>query len=140
MLSRHEDELRQQQFSYQELHDKLERKEHFLQTKEKKWLEVEKIMLEYIDGDDELRDKLQELRLNIQPETKLSSTVGENEVLKKELAKAYREIDRLRHWMIDPFGKHRQSGTNKHMREKEVVVTPWEIKIIHKAKLEEDLL
>ena len=87
--------MRQQQFSYQELHDKLERKEHFLQTKEKKWLEVEKIMLEYIDGDDELRDKLQELRLNIQAETKLTSTVGENEVLKRELAKAYKEIDRL---------------------------------------------
>ena len=95
-------------------------------------------MLEYIDGDDELRDKLQELRLNIQPETKLSSTIGENEILKKELTKAYREIDRLRNWMIDPYGKHR--GTNKHMREKEVVVTPWEIKIIHKPKMEEDVL
>ena len=52
-------------------------------------------MLEYIDGDGELRDKLQELRLNIQAETKLTSTVGENEILKTELAKAYKEIDRL---------------------------------------------
>ena len=58
MLARNEDELKQQQFSYQELHDKLERKEYFLQNKEKKWLEVEKIMLEYVDEDDELRDKL----------------------------------------------------------------------------------
>ena len=89
-------------------------------------------MLEYVDEDDELRDKLQELRITIQPDTKLSSIVGENEILKKELAKAYREIDRLRELIVDPFGKLKTHGTNRHMREKEVVVTPWEIKIIAK--------
>lgn len=70
-------------------------------------MEVEKILLEYVDEDDELRDKLQELRITIQPDTKLSSVVGENEILKKELAKAYREIDRIRELIVDPYGKHR---------------------------------
>ena len=63
--------------------------------------------------------------------------------MKKELAKAYREIDRLRELIIDPYGKNRKLGTNKNMREKEVVVTPYEIKIITKQptnpqKVDED--
>ena len=42
----------------QDLKDKLERKEFFIQNKEKKWLEVEKIVEEYAEEDDELREKL----------------------------------------------------------------------------------
>ena len=41
---------------------------------------------------------------------------------------------------MDPYGKHRQTGTNKYMREKEVVVTPWEIKIVHRPKVGDSLL
>lgn len=39
----------------QEIRDKLERKEYFMQNKEKKWMEVEKILEEYIEEDEELR-------------------------------------------------------------------------------------
>ncbi len=38
----------------------------------------------------------------------------------------------MRELIVDPYGKHRTHGTNRHMREKEVVITPWEIKIIAK--------
>ena len=43
----------------QEIRDKLERKEYFMQNKEKKWMEVEKILEEYIEEDDELKARLQ---------------------------------------------------------------------------------
>lgn len=45
-----------------ELIQKLERKEYIMQTKEKKWHEVEKIMVEYARADMDLREKLAELR------------------------------------------------------------------------------
>ena len=65
--------------SLQELRDKLERKEYFMQYKEKKWMEVEKIMDEYLEDDEELRDKLYELKLNVDPNKKLTNVVEENE-------------------------------------------------------------
>jgi len=79
-----------------ELKDKLERKEYFMQSKEKKWLEVEKILEEYADEDDELRDKLLELRVNVFSNNKISNVVEENEKLKFQLDKAHIEIGRLR--------------------------------------------
>ena len=36
-----------------------------MQNKERKWLEIEKILEEYVHEDDELRDKLLELRVNV---------------------------------------------------------------------------
>ena len=65
-----------------ELKDKLERKEYFMQNKERKWLEVEKILEEYVEDDDELREKLYELRVNVYSNKKISNVVEENEKLK----------------------------------------------------------
>lgn len=48
-----------------EMKDKLDRKEFFMQNKERKWLEIEKILEEYVEEDDELRDKLLQLRVNV---------------------------------------------------------------------------
>lgn len=107
-----------------ELKEKLERKEFFMQSKEKKWLEVETILAEYIAEDDELRDKFQEMKLVIQGDVKMSSVVGENERLKKELGKAYTEIDRLREALLNPYSKKRHHGTNVYMRAKPKVKPP----------------
>lgn len=65
-----------------ELKDKLERKEYFMQNKEKKWMEVEKILEEYVEEDEELRDKLYELRVNVYSNKKITNVVEENEKLK----------------------------------------------------------
>ncbi len=67
-----------------EMKDKLDRKEFFMQNKERKWLEIEKILEEYVDEDDELRDRLHELRVNINPAQtkKISNVVQENDKLK----------------------------------------------------------
>jgi len=76
--------------------DKLERKEYFMQNKERKWLEVEKILEEYVEEDDELREKLFELRVNVHSNKKISNVVVENDKLKYELDEAHAEIGRLR--------------------------------------------
>jgi len=78
------------------LKDKLERKEYFMQNKERKWLEVEKILEEYVEEDDELREKLFELRVNVHSNKKISNVVVENDKLKYELDEAHAEIGRLR--------------------------------------------
>ena len=65
-----------------EMKEKLERKEFFVQTKEKKWLEIEKILEEYVEDDDELWEKLYELKVNVHSNKKISNVVVENEKLK----------------------------------------------------------
>ena len=84
--------------------EKLERKEYFMQTKEKKWLEVEKILEEYCEEDEELRDKLYELRVNVHSNKKISNVVVENEKLKFELNYTHDEITRLRKHMLGIVG------------------------------------
>lgn len=50
-----------------ELKESLDRKEHYMQQKERKWVQIEDIMEEYAQEDEELRDKFRELKLNIRP-------------------------------------------------------------------------
>ena len=51
--------------------------------KEKKWMEVEKILHEYMEDDDELRHKMEQLRVNMTSNKKISNVVDENERMKK---------------------------------------------------------
>jgi uncharacterized coiled-coil DUF342 family protein len=96
----------------QELRDKLERKEFFMQNKEKKWLEVEKILQEYAEEDDELREKLYDLRVNVFSNKKISNVVEENEKLKMSLDQANEEVARLRKQIILISGAYaNQDGT-----------------------------
>jgi regulator of replication initiation timing len=67
-----------------------------MQNKEKKWNEVEKILEEYIEDDDELREKLQELRINVESNKKICNVVEENENLKFEVDTLREEVNRLR--------------------------------------------
>ena len=85
-----------------EMKDKLDRKEFFMQNKERKWLEIEKILEEYCEEDDELRDKLLDLRVNLNSNNtkKISNVVEENEKLKYELDNAHEEIGRLRKQLL----------------------------------------
>lgn len=53
-----------------------------MQNKERKWIEVEKILEEYVEDDDELREKLYDLRINVESNKKISNVVEENERLK----------------------------------------------------------
>lgn len=71
-----------------------------MQNKEKKWLEVEKILEEYAEEDDELREKLYDLRVNVFTNKKISNVVEENEKLKLELEQTHIEIGRLRRQLL----------------------------------------
>ncbi len=86
-----------------EFKDKLDRKEFFMQNKERKWLEIEKILEEYVQEDDELRDKLLELRVNVTAANtkKISNVVQENEKLKVKLDHAHVEIGKLRKKLLN---------------------------------------
>jgi hypothetical protein len=100
------------------LEEKLDRKEYFLQAKEKKWLQVEKILEEFVIEDDDLKERLADLRIHVLPRTKLTNVIQKNETLRGDLNKAYREIDRLRKVMIDPFSMHRGDKSNKRRAQK----------------------
>ena len=89
-----------------------------MQAKEKKWLEVENVMAPYVDSDQLLKDKFTELKLTLTPDYPLRSVVGQNETLKKELQKAYSEIDRLRLLIRDPYKRFKNKTVNKEMAEK----------------------
>ena len=95
-----------------------------MQSKEKKWIEVEQVLKYYIEEDDELRDRFKELKLIVNGDTKLTSVVGENDKLKRELAKAYRKNDKLRSKILDPFYRLKNKGTNEYMFEKPKVKKP----------------
>ena len=62
-----------------DLKETLEKKETHMQTKEKKWLEIEEIMEEYVADDEELREKFRQIRVSIRPEQKITNVVHANE-------------------------------------------------------------
>lgn len=93
-----------------EMKDKLDRKEFFMQNKERKWLEIEKILEEYVHEDDELRDRLLELRVNVSAAStkKISNVVQENDKLKVQLDNAHEEIARMRKQLLTVGGLKRE--------------------------------
>lgn len=101
LKEREERELYEEQIA--EFKDKLDRKEFFMQNKERKWLEIEKVLEEYVHEDDELRDKLLELRLNVAASgtKKISNVVQENDKLKVQLDNAHEEISKLRKRLLN---------------------------------------
>jgi len=74
---------------------------------------VENILEEFVIEDDDLKDRLADLRIHVLPRTKLTNVIQKNETLQENLTKAYREINRLRKVMIDPFSMHRPEKGQK---------------------------
>lgn len=87
----------------EDLKESLDRKEHYMQQKEKKWVHIEDIMEEYAQEDEELRDKFRELKINIRPNQIISNTVYENETLRRECKYLKTEIERLRKMLLNPL-------------------------------------
>lgn len=106
-----------------EMKDKLDRKEFFMQNKERKWLEIEKILEEYVHEDDELRDRLLELRVNVSAAStkKISNVVQENDKLKVQLDNAHEEIARMRKQLLTIGGLKREDVVLDKL---EAAVTP----------------
>ena len=62
-----------------ELKEKLERKEYFMQSKEKKWLEVEKLLAVYTKDDLELKKTLADMRVRVESTKKITNVIEDNE-------------------------------------------------------------
>ena len=92
-----------------ELKEALEKKETHMQTKEKKWLEIEEIMEEYAADDEELREKFREIRVSIRPEQKITNVVHTNEQLQKECKHLQLKIKHLRTILLSPEKKYDQA-------------------------------
>lgn len=89
------------------LEEKLDRKEYFLQLKEKKWGEVEKLLEEFAIEDEDIKERLADLKIQVLPINKLSNVVTENDRLSNELTKTYKELDKLRTIFLDPFARRK---------------------------------
>ena len=106
-----------------------------MQAKEKKWIEIERILQEYLDEDQDLKDRFAELRINILPNMKITNVVEDNEKLRKDLGKAYREIDRMRETLLDPFTTRKKKQTNRDMPEKQDAHDPRKVEVSATALL-----
>jgi hypothetical protein len=82
-----------------ELRELLERKETMFQAKEKKWADVEKILVTYARKDMELRQKLTDIKyICDDPSSKrqITTVLNENEVLKRKVENAEKELELMR--------------------------------------------
>jgi hypothetical protein len=62
-----------------ELTDNLNRRECYMQTKEKKWVEVENYLMTRYDGNDELFYQMRDLKLCVEGDNFITNVVTENE-------------------------------------------------------------
>ncbi len=71
-----------------ELTDNINRKECYLQTKEKKWVEVENYLMTRYDSNDELFFQMRDLKLCVEGNNTITNVITENETLKASLLSA----------------------------------------------------
>eukprot|EP00345_Euplotes_harpa_P005398 CAMPEP_0168328580 /NCGR_PEP_ID=MMETSP0213-20121227/6594_1 /TAXON_ID=151035 /ORGANISM="Euplotes harpa, Strain FSP1.4" /LENGTH=113 /DNA_ID=CAMNT_0008331735 /DNA_START=228 /DNA_END=569 /DNA_ORIENTATION=+ len=83
----------------EEIKVKLERTENMFQNKEKKWGELERIIVNYARKDQDLRNKLSEIKyICDDPSSKrrITTVVEENHVLKSQIDELEKEITELK--------------------------------------------
>ena len=104
----------------QALVENLDKKENQIQQKEKKWMEIERVVMVYAAEDEELKQRFRELRFVLIPDAKISSTVAINTKLETECALLHEEINRLRQYLTDPFLHYDklQDKISKHQQRK----------------------
>ena len=49
-----------------------------MQNKEKKWIEIEKILFEYLEEDDDLMQEMRKLKVMVDPNRKITNVIEEN--------------------------------------------------------------
>ena len=84
----------------------LEKKELYMQQKEKKWIEIEMIIEQYARDDIELRQRLRDFKVIILPDTRISNVVSKNETLERECNLLKEEVERLRAILLNTNSKY----------------------------------
>lgn len=87
----------------QEMADNLERRENYLQTKEKKWVEIENYLQTLYDDNEELFYKMQDLKLTVDVRVKMTNVVTENCKLRRYKEVAKKRLRRMRRTLLDPY-------------------------------------
>lgn len=73
-----------------------------MQTKEKKWMEIEALLIPLYDKYPVLMEKVQELKIEISPTARISSVVGMNERLHKRVKREQHKLEKLRARLLNP--------------------------------------
>ncbi len=74
-----------------------------MQTKEKKWVEVENYLMSLYDNNEELYLKMQELKITTDQEISISNIITENERLNKTVTRLKKKLRVLRKRLINPY-------------------------------------
>lgn len=74
-----------------------------MQTKEKKWAEVENYLITLYDNNEELFYKMQELKLTVDNEVLITNVITENERLKKLYVSTKQKLHKLRKRLTNPY-------------------------------------
>lgn len=95
-----------------ELTENMDRREQYMQTKEKKWGEVENYLQTLYDDNEELFYKMQDLKLTIEGDVKITNIITENEKVKKRNKVTKKKLKSLRKRLLDPYFLKDYQGTN----------------------------
>lgn len=93
--------IRQLEEQLRELREKMAKNETYMQSKEKKWLEIERIISEYAQNDSELEMKLRDIKFMIRADNSIYNVVYENESMERKCGLLQKEMNRLRQILLD---------------------------------------
>ena len=82
------------------IRNNLDHKEFLLQYKETKWAELDKLLVQYLETDDFLISKIDEIKYTVIPDLKITNVVKQNERLTKLVKKKSSEIDQLKGYLV----------------------------------------
>lgn len=80
-----------------------------MQTKEKKWADVENYLLTLYDNNEELFYKMQDLKLTIDQKVTLTNVISENSRLTKKFQLVNKRLNKMRKRLLNPYFVEKQS-------------------------------
>ena len=79
-----------------------------MQTKEKKWADVENYLLTLYDNNEELFYKMQDLKLTIDQKVTLTNVISENSRLTKKFQLVSKRLEKMRKRLLNPYFVEKQ--------------------------------
>lgn len=79
-----------------------------MQTKEKKWADVENYLLTLYDNNEELFYKMQDLKLTIDQKVTLTNVISENSRLTKKIQLVNKRLNKMRKRLLNPYFVEKQ--------------------------------
>ena len=79
-----------------------------MQTKEKKWADVENYLLTLYDNNEELFYKMQDLKLTIDQKVTLTNVISENSRLTKKFQLVNKRLEKMKKRLLNPYFVEKQ--------------------------------